>query len=497
MLAATRHPRARGTWVVAGLVVVLLMTVAGRYGFHPDELYFVVTGRHAQAGATDNGMLVPYLAAGWYAVVGGHLWAFRLLPALAAGAYAALGGLSARELGATPPQQVVAAALVGSTPYALALGHLFETTTADMVLTGFALLMLLRALHPENDRWGPWVAAGVLVGLALETKVLAAVVLSCCLVGVLLVGPRRPLATPRPWVAAAVALAVGAPNLLWQATHGLPMLGVAASIAAGGSTSSTPRALLVPTILLEVGPPVAVVLLVGVVVLLRRPLRSRHGWLAAGFVLFVVVMLLTGGKAYYPAAFAPALIAAGVVPVVGWVQRGRRWRTVLVAGLGVVSLVVTMLIALPLGRPGSGVYRFATGPNPDLASEVGLPGYVATVGRVTSGLGAPDAVVVARYYSLAAPLQLLGPAQGVRLPVYSGHNAYWAWGPPPAGTRDVVVVGDWTDAEVASLFGTCRLAATVTTPPGVDNDLTGLPVRTCSGPPGPWTDLWPRLRTVG
>ncbi|MFZ1114433.1 MAG: hypothetical protein WAN44_01225, partial [Propionibacteriaceae bacterium] len=64
---------AAGVLVIAGLVVVALVFVAGRYGFLGDEFYFVVTGRHLQLAAPDNPMLVPYLAAGWYALVGGHL----------------------------------------------------------------------------------------------------------------------------------------------------------------------------------------------------------------------------------------------------------------------------------------------------------------------------------------------------------------------------------------------------------------------------------------
>ena len=107
-------------WAVAGVVVLALLLVAGRYGFHGDEFYFVVTGRHLQIAAPDNPMLVPYLAAGWYGLVGGHLWAFRVLPALASGAYVLLGGLIAREFGAAPRHQVAAAVAVAMT--ALTLG---------------------------------------------------------------------------------------------------------------------------------------------------------------------------------------------------------------------------------------------------------------------------------------------------------------------------------------------------------------------------------------
>jgi hypothetical protein len=48
------RPRlAVAVWLVAGVVVVALLLVAGRYGFHGDEFYFVVTGRHLQVAAPD------------------------------------------------------------------------------------------------------------------------------------------------------------------------------------------------------------------------------------------------------------------------------------------------------------------------------------------------------------------------------------------------------------------------------------------------------------
>jgi hypothetical protein len=65
-----------------------------------------VTERHLQVAAPDNPMLVPYLATGWYALVGGNLAGVQVLPALAAGGYVLLGGLVAREFGAPRRHQV-------------------------------------------------------------------------------------------------------------------------------------------------------------------------------------------------------------------------------------------------------------------------------------------------------------------------------------------------------------------------------------------------------
>jgi hypothetical protein len=195
---ADRPRLAVAVWAVAGVVVLALLLVAGRYGFHGDEFYFVVTGRHLQVAAPDNPMLVPYLAAGWYALVGGHLWAFRVLPALAVGCVRAARRLIAREFGAARRHQVAAAAAVAMTALTLAVGHLFETTTFDMVTTAAAVWLFIRAMRSEPQRWTPWIAAGVLTGVAMEIKILAAPLLACCLLGVVICGPRSRLLSPRP-----------------------------------------------------------------------------------------------------------------------------------------------------------------------------------------------------------------------------------------------------------------------------------------------------------
>ena len=289
-----RSRLAPGVWLVGAVVVAALVLVGGRYGFHGDELYFVVTGRHAQVAAPDNPMLVPYLAAGWYALVDGDLRAFRVLPALAAGAYVVVGALVARELGARPRQQLAAAAAVALSGLTLAVGHLFETTTFDMAATAAASWLYVRAMRAAPQRWGPWVGAGILTGVAMEIKVLAALVLLCCLLGVAVCGPRDRLRSPRLWASVGIALLMAAPNLVWQARHGAPMLQVAANIAGGGSTSSTSRVALLPTVALVVGPLVSIVLVVGLVVLLRRGRRGTDGWVAAGFLVLTALLLVTG-----------------------------------------------------------------------------------------------------------------------------------------------------------------------------------------------------------
>jgi hypothetical protein len=81
------------------------------------------------------------------------------------------------------------------------------------------------------------------------------------------------------------------------------------------------------------------------------------------------------------------------------------------------------------------------------------------------------AEILTNTYSEASPLILLGSDLP---PVYSGHNAYWGWGPPPADRTVVVHVGDWRPADWSSFFIGCR-----------DFIQLGHPVRRCVAPGQP------------
>ncbi len=174
-----------------------------------------------------------------------------------------------------------------------------------------------------------------------------------------------------------------------------------------------------------------------------------------------------------------------------------RWRRVLAGVLVVVSLVVTPSIALPIYPPGSPLYAAATGPNPDLAHEVGWPDYVTTVGIVAAslpGIERDHTIVLTDTYELAAPLVVLRPADGAAPPaVFSAHNGFWYWGPPPESATEALVVGDFSAARLNRMFTDCAVLTTITTPPGVDNALTGTPIRRCTQRRSPWTLLWQDL----
>jgi len=104
-----------------------------------------------------------------------------------------------------------------------------------------------------------------------------------------------------------------------------------------------------------------------------------------------------------------------------------------------------------------------------------------------------ETIVLTQSYQQAAALDLLRPANGVTMPaVYSGHNGFWFWGPPPESATDAIVIGNFSPADLATGYTHCEVAGTVQTPPGVENDLTGTPIHRCTGLRQPWSVLWPQ-----
>jgi hypothetical protein len=95
--------------LVAGMMVVGLLVVSGEYGFHGDEMYYVVAGRHPAFGYVDQPPLTPLLSAGSVAVLGVTPSAVRMLPSFEMAAVVVLVALICRDLGGSRRAQVLAA----------------------------------------------------------------------------------------------------------------------------------------------------------------------------------------------------------------------------------------------------------------------------------------------------------------------------------------------------------------------------------------------------
>ena len=470
-------------------MTAVLVAFASGYGYHRDELYFLAAGQHLSWAYADQGPLVPLIARSMSEIAPHSLTVLRLPSAVAAGLVVLLTGLLARELGGRRRAEAVAAGCAAVAVIVLFTGHLLSTSTFDLLTWTAVTWLAVRAVRTGDDRL--WLVAGVVLGIGLLNKPLPAFLALGLLAGVAIAGPRRLLGSPYVWSGAAIALVLFSPWLVWQADHGWPQVDVSREIAGGGSTSSEPWWAIVPFQILLVGPVLAPVWIAGLVRLFRDPSVRRARFLAWAWVVLAVVFMASGGKPYYLAGLLPALIGAGAVSIDRWLERGkaRVRRAVLVAATA-VSGAAAVIISLPVLPARSAEPVIAV--NEDVGETIGWPELAETVAAVYRRLPGRDrAVILTGNYGQAGAIDRYGPALG--LPgAYSGHNAYWDWGPPPDGGAPVIAIG----VEPRRLRD-CAVTGHIDNDPGVENDEQGTNVLVCRGPRRAWSTEWQELRHLG
>ena len=400
------------------------------YGFHRDELYFRMLA--PAWGYVDQPPLTPWLARTFTSLVADEAWALRIPATLASAASVVLLGLITRELGGDRRAVAFAAWGAAFAGLPLALGHVLLTSTIDLPLTLAVVLAVLLALR-ANPRW--WLAAGAAAGLATWNRLLVPLLLLGVVLGLAVLGPRAPLRTRWPWLGAAVAAVVAAPNLAYQWQHDWPQLAMGRALAE--SNAADVRADLPLILLIAIGPPLVVVWLAGAWEAWRQP-RAR--WLLGPATVLLAFTVVTAAQPHYPLVMIAVLYAVGCLPLSRWVG-GHAWRLAVVVGLIALNAVVSVVIALPVVP----VTALGGTPLPDVstlvADQVGWPRYVGQVASVAAQSDDPG--------SRRHHLQLRGggsgravrpgarPARAVQRAERARHPARSTGGHPHGGVRRV------------------------------------------------------------
>jgi 4-amino-4-deoxy-L-arabinose transferase-like glycosyltransferase len=465
-------------WIVAAAVVVcaLLYATLSRYGYHRDELYFRMLP--SRWGYVDQPFLTPLLAKMSIHLFGDTVFGLRALAPLVTAIGVVLAALTTRELGGSRRAQGLAAWGYASTALPLLGGHYFVTGTIDLALWAAALLAIARALL-RDPRW--WLAAGAVLGVAADNKLLVAILVLSVAVGILAFGPRSILRSRHLWAGVVIAVVLAAPTLLYQATHHFPQLTIAR--AQHDNNASDVRVQLLPYQVLLIGPPLFVVVVIGFVALLRRPEWRPVRGLALAAVVALAVTFLAGGQIYYAFGLLAFLLAAG------WAtERGPTW--LLVAAIA-LNGAVNAFIALPLAPLSHVSVQAAV--NPTIGDQVGWTTYVATLRAAYQRIPADErarVVVFTGNYGEAGAVARYGRDLP---PVFSGQNELYFEGPPPQN-RDVVLA--WTEdfADLSTHFDDCQRMAVMDNGVGVDNEEQGSVVARCRVPSTGWAALWPTLQ---
>jgi 4-amino-4-deoxy-L-arabinose transferase-like glycosyltransferase len=425
---------------LAGLILLttaIRLAFAAATGLGVDESYMVSAGRILSLGYFDHPPASWWLSWGAAHLLGSEApivvrLPFILLFALSTWLVARLGTALADQRAG-----FWAAVLLNLSP-------VFGVTTGTWVLPDGPLdcallgaaLCLLHAL-PERGRvaLGWWSAAGICAGLALFSKYSAVLTIGGALL-YLITSPdhRRWLRRPEPYIAAALALLIFAPVVVWNARHGW------ASFAFQGERAEGlhPHPFAPVTTLLGealfVLPWIWLPMMIVWIAAIRRGPRQWEGWLlsclaAPPIVVFALIAGWSGQRVLFHWA-APGYLM--LFPLLGQAvaQRiDRRWVRRTIAGTaGLILLTLTIIgsqlqldwlggnLALLMRKDPTAEGVDWTSLRRDLVASGALaPGSVVGVpdwrdaGKIAYGLG-PDVTVLclnrdARQFGLAWPVR--------------------------------------------------------------------------------------------
>lgn len=441
-------------WALPIAVLAFFAATATGYGVFRDELYYIACARHLDWGYVDHPPLVALVAALSHALFGDSWIALRVISAVAAAGTVLLVGDAARDLGGGGWARLFAQLLTATAPVYLSLFTIYSMNGLDVLIWAGLGRIVVRILAGGSPRL--WLAFGALAGLGLENKFDVAL-LGGGLVAGLTIARRFDVFRERwIWLGGAIALALFAPHLVWQAMNGWPTREFVANAQHEKITVLGPAGFVVAQFLVA-GPVAFSLALAGLSWLLfGRGARAFRpiGWTA---LAVLAVLAVSVSKPYY---FAPALTllfpAAGVAYET-WTE-GRFARPArAVAFLAAASIVLAAPLAKPLLSEDRYVrYTAFLGVHPgsDENHRLGrLPQFFAdmhgwrelaeTVATVAAALPPEDrrlACVYGQNYGEAGAIDYFRPAMGLP-PAMSGHNSYWLWGPGSCTGAVVVIIG--------------------------------------------------------
>jgi 4-amino-4-deoxy-L-arabinose transferase-like glycosyltransferase len=342
----SRPAAQRGLLLIAIAAALLRVIFGGLIHLTEDEAYYRLWAQHLQFGYYDHPPMIAWWIRAGMTLAGDSALGVRLLPALATGVTTWLVGDLARRLGGDDATAARAGLWYNAT-LTLAVGGILAIPDAPASLFWtLTLWCLVRTTGPRAFGW--WLAAGAAAGCSLLSKYSGLFLAPGVLLWVLgRRDGRAALATPGPWLAALLALAIFSPNLIWNAGHGWASFMRQYGRVAPHSWHVAFLLEFLATQVLLLNPIIAVYAARGV----SDGLGGRSNlWLpiatSAPFALYLLIHSLHDRvQGHWPAPLFSALVICGAVAA----SRRPSWVTKTMApglGLGLAALVLVYL-ALP------------------------------------------------------------------------------------------------------------------------------------------------------
>ena len=479
--------------------VIFHILLNGQYGFHRDELDFIMNGRQLAWGYISYPPVTPFFAHLGLELFGESLRGLRVLPAIAQGIVMVLAGLMARDMGGKRNAQILTAFTVFIAPVSLMGGTVIMYFAFDYLWWVTVAFFIVRLLATDDPRY--WLGIGAGIGFGMLTKYTMAFWVAGLIVAVLATSTRKYLRSKWLYLGAALALLIFLPNLIWQIQHDFISLDYLSSIHARDIQWGRADSFLADQLYVTTNPLSLPIWTAGLISCLLAASMKRFRPLTWMFLTTFALFLITRGRGYYTGPAYVMLLAAGCVWFENWLGartgKTRQFGFGLLWGTQFLGSLIGIVLMKPIAPINSPLWEVTSDVNGEFVEMVGWQDLTAQVAAVYQSIPEnerPRTVILAGNYGEAGALDMYGRAYDLPR-VISGSNSLWLRGYGNPEPEMVILVGferDYAD----NFFLNCEYAGKVTNRYGVKNEETtrhtGLYI--CRQSRKPWAETWQSMQ---
>ncbi|MDQ6814223.1 MAG: glycosyltransferase family 39 protein [Bacteroidota bacterium] len=448
------------------------------YELHRDEMLYIPQGEHLAWGFMEVPPLLSIFAK-LALLMGGNFFWVKFWPSLFGALNVVLVCMMAAEMGGKQFAQLIAGLSLIAGVY-LRVHFLFQPPPLEIFFWSLSAYYIIRYINTNHIKYIYFLSIALAFGWLSKYSVLFFA--AGIFVGLLLSSYRNLFVLRHLYIAAALALLIIFPNLLWQYNHKWPVIHHMKELRETQLQYNNPIDFLKDQILMHL--PYFFVWIGGLVWLLFFKVGKPYRILASIYLTVIILFMVTNGKNYYSLGAYPMLFAAGGV----WLEQistAKKYPLRYVYVAVIILLFLPLIpVLLPVWKPQKlANYYKKTGfdkagacrwedlqdhPLPqDFADMLSWKEMGQKVSRVYASLNDSvknSTLVYCRNYALAGAVNYYGTG----LPQVNSDNAsFLFWMPDKYDVKDLLFVGRRIpdkDDKVFQQFEKYTVVDSITTP---------------------------------
>lgn len=482
------------TWwmiLLFGIVKLLVHFLTNtNYELQRDAFMYIDLGNHLAWGFHSVPPSIAVFANISRFLLGDTTFAIRFFPAIIGVLSIILIGIMVKDSGGGKWAQFFACFAFLAAPAFLRSNTLFQPVSFNQFYWLLLAFLVFRLIHRQKPVY--WYMIGLVAGLAFLNKYSVLFYLLGIIVAVLLTPLREWLKKPQPYIAAAIAVLIALPNLVWQINHNWPVINHMKELAETQLVHVRVDIFLLEQVMMFL--PVFFIWIFGLIytAFLRDGKTYRaYAWI---YLTVLILLLILRGKPYYTIGLYSILFVFGGIFIERFLAGKLGFLKYFLILFVLAVSVVALPISLPILKPASFIqfykslgmekfHRWEDGEYYDLPQDYAdmtgwqeLSGMVGETYQELTPEQQARCVILANNYGEAGSVNFYGTKYGLP-PVISYNDSYIFWTPESIDAAYLIKIGDSDNLE--ELYGLVNIVGRISTPHARQE---GTPVYFCADP---------------